>query len=432
MSLNPEDFDEKASFKILKHLCENIGVRVSGSSAEERTADFIFTEFKKIDQQNSSKVVYPHKYYEGIEATITQLPDGDVIIGKPMWMTKSTIGDGVEGAGYYLGSINQIDDISLLDIQDKIIFVFFLRDYLEPEIFTNLKKLYRLKPKGVVILSNFNQNVTRSDPFIEDESIFSQIPTMVVPAARLTHLESFDFNKDFRLKIKGLINEGSLHNVVLEHAGKRKETILVCSHHDTVEYSIGARDSAAGTGILVELAKKIASIETEFSYIFASFGGEEQGLDGAWKFIENRELTDIVLCMEIHNIDNLPGFLASIVTGDEELHTIIREQSLANDYPTLTVNSVTNRGSSMAFAHEGIPCVLFMIKGATEPGIYNTPLDTAEKVKDDSLKKLGSYLLKLINRFEVMEEVEFTSGIPSKFEEDAIDFFKMLEFYNEL
>jgi hypothetical protein len=431
MSLNPDDFDEKVAFKLLKHLCENIGVRVSGSSTEEKTAEYIFSEFKKIDQENSSKEMYPHNYFEGKEATITQLPDGEVIRGKPMWMTKSTIGDGIEGTGYYLGSVNQIEDIPLLDIQEKIIFVFFLRDYLEPEVFTNLKKLYRLKPKGVVLLSNFNQNVTRSDPFIEDESIFAQIPTMVIPAARFTHIEDFDFNKEFRLKIKGVTNEGSLHNVVLEKKGKRKETILLCSHHDTVEYSVGARDSAAATAVLVELAKRISSIETEFSYIFASFGGEEQGLDGAWKFIENRDLSDIVLCLEIHNIDNLPGFIASIVAGDEDLHTLIREQSLLNDYPTLTVNSITNRGNSMVFVHEGIPSILFMVKGATEPGIYNTPLDTAEKVKEDSLKKLGSYLLKLINRLEIMDELELSSGIPSKLEEDAVDFFRMLEFYNE-
>ena len=32
----------------------------------------------------------------------------------------------------YLGSVNQIEDIPLLDLQDKIVFVFFLRDFLEP------------------------------------------------------------------------------------------------------------------------------------------------------------------------------------------------------------------------------------------------------------------------------------------------------------
>lgn len=431
MEFDKDIFEGKEAFSILKFLSDEIGPRVTGSSQEDKAAKYILSKFDEYSKNRSSVNTYSHKFYSGKEASVTKLPDGTPIHGKPLWMTKSTPGEGIEGNGFYLGSINQIDEIPLVAVQDKIVFIFFSRDFLEPEIFTDLKKLYRLKPSGVVILSNYNSKATRSDPFIEDQSIFAQIPTMIVPANFFSKHKDHNFSGKYILKIKGMTEDGKLNNVIFKHEGARKETIIVCAHHDTVEYSPGARDNASGIGVLLELASIITKTKNNYSYIFLTIGGEEQGLDGVWKFIENNNLSDVILCLNIDGVESLPGFVASIVAGDEDLFRIVKEISQNNEYPALAINNTPNSGDNMAFAHEGIPSIMHMFKGSTDAGINHTALDTSEGLDEEPLKLLGQYLVKLINRLELMPEVEFSVSIPLKLEEQTINYFKRLELYNE-
>lgn len=429
MSLELYKIDSKRIFNIVKHICRKIGTRVSGTENEEEVAKFISKQFENISSQKTSHKTYPHKYYIGTEATLHHKDTGTTISGSPIWMTKSTPLDGVEGEGVYLGSINQLEEIALDTIKDKIVFIFFLRDYLEPEIFGNLKKLYKLKPKGVVLLSNYNSEVTRSDPIFKDNSIFSQIPTIVVPASKFADLGEIQLDSQFKLSVKGKNQEGLLHNVIYMQDGEITDTILIYAQHDTVENSTGAISNATGVALVIEIAKIISKIETKFSYVFATFGGEEQNLEGAKNFLEDYFRSKIVLSINLDSIEPFPGFVASIVAGNKELFDIIKDTSNINNYPALAVNSTPNEGANMIFAQEGIPSIMVLFKGALASGINRTELDNIKLVSEKSLKETGEYVLRLVQKIESLEDLSFAEGIPPNLEKETENYFDRLQFY---
>ena len=116
MEFDKDIFEGKEAFSILKFLSDEIGPRVTGSSQEDKAAKYILSKFDEYSKNRSSVNTYSHKFYSGKEASVAKLPDGIPIHGKPMWMTKSTPGEGIEGKGFYLGSINQIDFPPLLSL----------------------------------------------------------------------------------------------------------------------------------------------------------------------------------------------------------------------------------------------------------------------------------------------------------------------------
>ncbi|MHA1198902.1 MAG: M28 family peptidase [Candidatus Heimdallarchaeaceae archaeon] len=431
MAIDLYQLDSKKVFNIVKHICRKIGTRVSGTEKEEEVAKYIAKHFETINSQKTSLKTYPHKYYIGTEASLHHIDTGTTITGSPIWMTKSTSLDGGEGEGVYLGSINQLEEIALDTIKDKIVFIFFLRDYLEPEIFGNLKKLYKLKPKGVVLLSNYNSEVTRSDPIFKDNSIFSQIPTMVIPASKFANLGDIQFSGQFRLSVKGKNQEGLLHNVVYLQDGEITDTILICAYHDTVENSTGAISNATGIALVLEIARILSKIETKFSYVFATFGGEEQNLEGAKHFLEDYFRSKIVLSINLDSIEPFPGFVASIVAGNKELFDIIKDTSSTNNFPALAVNSTPNEGANMIFAQEGIPSIMVLFKGALVPGINRTELDNLKLVSEKSLKETGEYVLRLVQKIESFEDLSFAEGIPPNLEKETENYFERLQFYQD-
>lgn len=69
--------------------------------------------------------------------------------------------------------------------------------------------------------------------------------------------------------------------------GATNKTIVVGAHFDKVEgTSKGVLDNASGTLQVINLAKLLKNVKTSYSYTFALFGGEEDGLDGSEEYLE--------------------------------------------------------------------------------------------------------------------------------------------------
>lgn len=79
-----------------------------------------------------------------------------------------------------------------------------------------------------------------------------------------------------------------LKNVVATKLGTRypERYIIVGGHRDGVPSSPAADDNGSGTAGVLEIARILQDIETDLSYIFLVFDGEEQGLHGAWNYAD--------------------------------------------------------------------------------------------------------------------------------------------------
>ncbi|HET8856312.1 MAG TPA: M20/M25/M40 family metallo-hydrolase, partial [Nitrososphaeraceae archaeon] len=81
-----------------------------------------------------------------------------------------------------------------------------------------------------------------------------------------------------------------LKNLICIKKGVSDKIILLCAHYDTiliantediVSRAPGANDNASGVSALLEIARIMLSVKTEYTIQFVFFSGEEQGLWGS-------------------------------------------------------------------------------------------------------------------------------------------------------
>lgn len=115
--------------------------------------------------------------------------------------------------------------------------------------------------------------------------------------------------------------------------------VIICAHYDTVNGK-GTNDNGSGTNVLLETARLLQSIPTEYSIKFIHFSGEEDGLRGSQHYVSNivnstNPKLDIKL---VFNIDQVGG-----VAGQTN-NTITCERDTSNTPSTnnATSNTITN------------------------------------------------------------------------------------------
>ncbi|MEG0529686.1 MAG: M28 family peptidase, partial [Bacilli bacterium] len=76
------------------------------------------------------------------------------------------------------------------------------------------------------------------------------------------------------------------YNLIVTKIGKKypDEFIIIDGHYDTLN-GPGANDNGSGTVTLLEIARLIANIETDYSIKFIHFTGEERGLIGSQEYV---------------------------------------------------------------------------------------------------------------------------------------------------
>ncbi|PHS09513.1 MAG: leucyl aminopeptidase [Kordia sp.] len=84
--------------------------------------------------------------------------------------------------------------------------------------------------------------------------------------------------------------------------------VIIDGHYDTIN-GVGANDNGSGTTLILEIAKQLANVPTEYSIKFINFSAEEIGLKGSQHYVNNvvnatNPKLDIRLVL---NIDQIGG-----------------------------------------------------------------------------------------------------------------------------
>lgn len=90
--------------------------------------------------------------------------------------------------------------------------------------------------------------------------------------------------------------------------------VIICGHYDT-STGPGVSDNGSGTSIILEAARILKDIPTEYSIKFIHFSGEEQGLQGSAHYADNVVFQNNVRQLNIRvvfNIDQVGGQLGNI------------------------------------------------------------------------------------------------------------------------
>ncbi|MBD8081609.1 M28 family peptidase [Chryseobacterium caseinilyticum] len=196
--------------------------------------------------------------------------------------------------------------------------------------------------------------------------------------------------------------------------------VIICGHYDTIN-SPGVSDNGSGTSILLEAARILKDVPTEYSVKFIHFSGEEQGLVGSTHYVNNVVFSNNVRQLNlkvVFNIDQVGGKMGNPNTtitceSDQSGQTannapsLAMTQQLANCttlYSPLLVNM------SNAFASDYVP---FENKGDIITGFYETPVSGNQHTPNDTFAnvdpvyvfKVGKAAVGALQHFAVASSV---------------------------
>lgn len=173
--------------------------------------------------------------------------------------------------------------------------------------------------------------------------------------------------------------------------------VIICGHYDTIT-GPGVSDNGSGTSILLEAARILKDVPTEYSVKFIHFSGEEQGLIGSNHYVNNVVFSNNVRQLNlkvVFNIDQVGGKISN------PSNTIVCESDqtsaggTANNAPSLamtqqlanctTLYSPLQATLSNAYASDYVP---FEAKGDIITGFYETPVSGNQHTVNDTFANI--------------------------------------------
>lgn len=122
--------------------------------------------------------------------------------------------------------------------------------------------------------------------------------------------------------------------------------IIICGHYDTLN-GPGVNDNGSGTAIILEAARILQNISSEYSIKFINFSGEEQGLKGSTAYVNTvvngtNPKMDIKLVFNIDQVGGIAGQINNKIYCDQDFTPVLP----AGMYPSYP--STNNAASAIA------------------------------------------------------------------------------------
>jgi aminopeptidase YwaD len=223
------------------------------------------------------------------------------------------------------------------------------------------------------------------------------------------------------------------NDAILKH-----EYILLGAHYDHISYMFkdgekiiynGADDNASGTAAVIELGRALVQNKDKLkrSIVLVAFDGEESGLLGSYKFVEQQTLPidSIKLMISIDMIgrfaesESLTMKAMGTLIGGEEVLMRLAEQHDINIKKTGTEVSV--RTDSKPFGDMTIPA-LHATSGIVGP--YHKPEDDRETIDYDGMEKISTLLYDLTLEMANIESLEPTKELLNVEKSAGLPFFR--------
>lgn len=230
------------------------------------------------------------------------------------------------------------------------------------------------------------------------------------------------FNEDYKeeytqevYKNSGLIAEDdygeikTVNNIVGKIKGQGNNAIVISAHFDHIgvqdgKIIRGAIDNASGVAVLLDLAetlnKKYSVNKPEFDIIFCAFNGEETGLTGSERFIEdiNGKYDNLINI----NIDSV-GYKAGgrVTFLDRNTNTSLYEPMKSimenNGLEVALDTGLKGSADSVTFDKAGIPAICIIDENVKY--VIHTENDIPELIDYDRLEKIVESVYDFVSSF---------------------------------
>ncbi|MFD2915902.1 M28 family peptidase [Psychroserpens luteus] len=184
---------------------------------------------------------------------------------------------------------------------------------------------------------------------------------------------------------------GTSNNIIVTKTGTLYPNtfLIIDAHYDTIN-GPGTNDNGSGTVLLLELARLLENVETEYSIKFIHFSGEEDGLIGSNYYVNNTVIPQNLDIKLVFNIDEVGG--VNGMTND----TVVCERDLSNPQSNNAASSAATSSLatlielysnleteiSNAYASDYIP---FENNGKIITGLYESNVSPVNHTANDNL-----------------------------------------------
>ena len=397
-----KSFEAGSAYSFMEKLVLSIGNRESGTDSERRAAQQIKMWFEEFGLAKVRMEEFEVQTSRIVKEQAT-LPDGTQLGCAAVGNSLSTAPEGVEGELVIMESTSQE---ALRRIQSKIVvlgMVLHQKDFF---------KVLKAKPLALIYPSR-----TPLAPTIYRSISAEYVEKDNIPAVSMAHDDVLKVLKGpKRLKITSEVQRVTVksQNVLGEVPGVLEdEDILVSGHYDTVRSVLGAHDNAAGTALMLEMARIFAGEKPNRTLRFAAFGSEELGLRGSFHFAENADnVKNLKLCLnfDVHGI--LLGSLSAVVLGPEDLKSFLiftaKELGIS-----LQATSEMGMGGSdhMPLAFYDVPSIMLSRSGGAAQ-IMHTNLEDLRWCGPEAFIPAGKLSQTILERLSRAEEMPFEKKIP--------------------
>ncbi len=398
-----KSFDVDSAFHFMYRLVKGIGNRESGTNSERRAAEQIKAWFEEFGLANIRMKEFEVQTSRILKEEAALL-DSTRLECSAVGNSLSTPPEGVEGEVVMLESTSPE---ALKSIKNKIAalsIVLYEKDFY---------KVVKAEPLALIYPSR-----TPLAPTIYRSIRAEWTGKQNIPAVTMAHDDVLKVLKGpKRLKIITEVEKitAKSQNVVGEVPGTLEdEDILVGGHYDTVRTVMGAHDNAAGTAVVLELARIFSHEKLNRTLRLITFGSEELGLRGSFNHSENAENIKnlrFYLNLDVHGI--LLGALKATVLGPEDLKSLLRFTAKELGIPLQITSELGHGGSDhMPLAFYGVPSVSLSRTGGAAQ-IMHTNLEDLRWCGPDAFVLAGRLSQTLLERLLKAEELPLEKEIPS-------------------
>ena len=187
---------------------------------------------------------------------------------------------------------------------------------------------------------------------------------------------------------------GTSNNIIVTKTGTLfpNTFLIIDAHYDTIN-GPGTNDNGTGTVLLLELARLLKDVETEYSIKFIHFSGEEDGLVGSNYYVNNTVVPqnlDIKLVFNIDEVGGVNGMTNNTVVCERDL-TNPQSNNAASNAATnslaILIELYSNLGTeiSNAFASDYVP---FENNGEIITGLYESNVSPVNHTANDNLANM--------------------------------------------
>ena len=367
-------------------------VRMGGTAEEMAAAEILMEEIRSIGLE---------PVIEEFEIEDAELVAGELEVLAPFnkkyvvtayKLSESTSEEGLVAPFYYAENLTAVD---LANCKGKIVLV---------NGFFNMDMFKKLQKAGAVAFITMSGTMLETE---EDSDLFTRTMRDTIrafgnmPGANIRITDAFEIVAGGATQVKlTAINKPitrTSHNitVTIEGSERPEEIVSFGGHFDSVEFSKGAHDNAAGSVINMEILRHFAENKPKRTVQVMWYGAEEMGLLGskAWIKAHEDELKDHLCMINTDMAGVVIGYDVARVIGTKEA-TAHCDAFMRRKGYNVGVTQEIYSSDSIPFADKGVPAVNFIRFGHHVGGTFiHCRNDLAKFLSAESIAKTTQFVL---------------------------------------